>query len=535
MIKPATRALAKDALYQVLDNGVFRILAIAALLPVLIFSVIRVTADEFQLLFGMKSWDLNYMAAMAAPEGSSDPQASVLGFLLDQVFFSFPGTFGVLFCLCAASFFVPKMLEKGAVDVIFHKPISRTRFFLSRYVTGLLFVALLTSVSATGVFLALLLVSGFTDVGVFAVIPAMTYLFGVIYPVTMVVGLLTRSTVAALLLSAVFYLLNGAIQVTWISIEISSQDALSQLSSGSGLEVTIETSGGESTDEDSADFQEDEDEANVWLDAALMTLDIAHFSLPKTTDVSFLTAKFRRATSRSVWSDEDSLLQLGELPEEWSSLLPVGSSAADEGFPLLDSFESTGAMAFAATGPAGESLALYLRPKKIELVTRSNGTTRERRERLRDASKALLQELTSVAGVSQAQEIDFQRVSRVQNPFDTQDTSEDGLTLKIPFLANLIAWSESDSEEPHVRALIFSNGEQFGILIHRSKLEDPLEEGFREVLANLGYANESSAYGKLLSFESGWRTNILTSIGSSLLFVLLVLGFGAWRLNRYDF
>ncbi|MFT5462655.1 MAG: ABC-type transport system involved in multi-copper enzyme maturation permease subunit, partial [Planctomycetota bacterium] len=279
MIKPATRALAKDALYQVLDNGVFRILAIAALLPVLIFSVIRVTADEFQLLFGMKSWDLNYMAAMAAPEGSSDPQASVLGFLLDQVFFSFPGTFGVLFCLCAASFFVPKMLEKGAVDVIFHKPISRTRFFLSRYVTGLLFVALLTSVSATGVFLALLLVSGFTDVGVFAVIPAMTYLFGVIYPVTMVVGLLTRSTVAALLLSAVFYLLNGAIQVTWISIEISSQDALSQLSSGSGLEVTIETSGGESTDEDSADFQEDEDEANVWLDAALMTLDIAHFSL----------------------------------------------------------------------------------------------------------------------------------------------------------------------------------------------------------------------------------------------------------------
>ena len=93
------------------------------------------------------------------------------------------------------------MIEKGAADVLFHKPLGRLTFYLSRYFAGLFFVGLLATLMAVGMYAGFLLVSGYHDPGILLAAPLLTYLFGLIYAVAMWVGVVTRSTVAAMLSS----------------------------------------------------------------------------------------------------------------------------------------------------------------------------------------------------------------------------------------------------------------------------------------------------------------------------------------------
>ena len=546
MIRPSQRALGQDALYQVLDNGVFRILAAIALVPILIFTLVQITPTELRLLFGVWSWPLKDVGRMVAPEGTVDLQAAAIGTLLDVVFFSLAGTFGVLFCLAATAFFVPRMLEKGAADVLFHKPISRLRFYLSRYVAGLLFVFLLALVSATGVFLALTLVSGFSDPGVFAIVPALTYLFGLIFPVTMLVGVLTRSTVPAILLSGLFFMGNGCIHTVWI---VHETDVLAELGNTDSPDEPRDTPTPNPTVEVGADATvkdtntdsvtlELEGESPLWR-RLWLALDVAHFVLPKTSAVPFLTAKLRRAAARPLWADTGSALKLGSLPEGWAPA-ETGSADSRGNGTAIAAFQDLGPAVLEATGPDGAALSLCLRPARTVTKTRRNGTVRERPERYGEAGQALLEALATAPGVEQAREVPFRRTSRLGNQpngpqGDTEPMEEPRLSL--PFFAELYAWSEPDRANgaTHARALVFKNGESIGTLIVYTADQAPVDATFQEIVSKIGYGDPEQAYGRLLRTDAPWRTNIILSIASSILFAALVLGLGAWRLSRIDF
>ena len=211
-MKSATlRALGWDALFQVLDNWVFRILAVLALVPILASFLLGFREDEVVFLFGLRRWDydglLRTFGGMAG--GLEDAQGHVIQAFVQLIFAQLVGTFGVLFCIAATAFFVPRMIEKGAADVLFHKPIGRLALYLSRYCAGLLFVGLLSVVLVVGTYLGILLVSGYNDPGILFGALSLTYLFGLVYSVCMLIGTVTRSTVASILLSVLFFAVNG--------------------------------------------------------------------------------------------------------------------------------------------------------------------------------------------------------------------------------------------------------------------------------------------------------------------------------------
>jgi ABC-type transport system involved in multi-copper enzyme maturation permease subunit len=95
--------------------------------------------------------------------------------------------------------FVPNMLAKGSLDLLVSKPIGRSRLLVYKYVGGLTFVFLLAAFAVAGVWLAVGLRTGLWTPHFLALIPILTFYFAVLYSVSTLAGVLTRSTLFAIL------------------------------------------------------------------------------------------------------------------------------------------------------------------------------------------------------------------------------------------------------------------------------------------------------------------------------------------------
>ncbi|MBX9584251.1 MAG: ABC transporter permease [Gemmataceae bacterium] len=95
--------------------------------------------------------------------------------------------------------FVPNMLAKGSLDLLVSKPIGRSRLLIYKYVGGLTFVFLLAAFTGAGVWLAVGLRTGLWTPHFLALIPILTFYFAVLYSVSTLAGVLTRSTLFAIL------------------------------------------------------------------------------------------------------------------------------------------------------------------------------------------------------------------------------------------------------------------------------------------------------------------------------------------------
>ena len=115
---PLMAALLRDAIYQILDNRVFRILAILVLLPILFTLVVGFREDHISILFGWYTYDYDALMellmsgtpGMVLEEGQFQEVAieAAASLLVNQV----AGLFGIFLAISATAFFVPRMLEK---------------------------------------------------------------------------------------------------------------------------------------------------------------------------------------------------------------------------------------------------------------------------------------------------------------------------------------------------------------------------------------------------------------------------------------
>ncbi|MBL8763851.1 MAG: hypothetical protein JNM07_06240 [Phycisphaerae bacterium] len=103
--------------------------------------------------------------------------------------------------LVSTASIIPDFIQGGAVELTLSKPIGRARLFLTKYLSGLLFVLLQVSLFTLASFLVIGVRGGAWEPGLFWSIPIMTLFFSYLYSVCALLGLLTRSTIAALLLT----------------------------------------------------------------------------------------------------------------------------------------------------------------------------------------------------------------------------------------------------------------------------------------------------------------------------------------------
>ena len=272
----ALRGLFRDALLQVLDNRVFRVLLVLALVPILATVLIGLNDESFSFLFGV--WTVDYPDFLY--QLGDEPRVYLVEIFRAAFVESIVGSVGITICVAATAFYVPVMLEKGSADLVFTKPLSRSVLYLSRYVTGLIFVGALAAFLNLGIYLGLGLRSGMWYPGILWSTLTLVYLFALVHGVTMLIGLLTKSTPAAMILGIMFFMFNGCVHSTWQMVEAYGAP-LDQMTQGALAESEEEA-------------LEDE-KFEALKTAGRKTLNAVHYALPKTTEAPELVVHVQAA------------------------------------------------------------------------------------------------------------------------------------------------------------------------------------------------------------------------------------------------
>lgn len=100
----------------------------------------------------------------------------------------------------------PDLLASGSIDLYLSKPISRLRLFLTKFLTGLLFVGVQVGVFIVGCILVIGIRGGSWEWSLLLAIPIVLAFFTYLYAICTFFGILTRSTITALLLTLVAWL-----------------------------------------------------------------------------------------------------------------------------------------------------------------------------------------------------------------------------------------------------------------------------------------------------------------------------------------
>ncbi len=123
-------------------------------------------------------------------------------FLIEKWLVSGIGIWVLLFVgVVITSGFIPNMLAKGSLDLLVSKPIGRVRLLLYKYIGGLLFVLILTTVTVLGVWFAIGIRSGIWTTNFLATIPITAFYFAVLYAFSTFAAVFTRSTLVAILMT----------------------------------------------------------------------------------------------------------------------------------------------------------------------------------------------------------------------------------------------------------------------------------------------------------------------------------------------
>ena len=488
------KALLLDALYQVLDNKVFRILAGVVLALVLSTFLVGARDDALVLLFGWKEiFYEDIFAFFSMPYPGVEGAGEILVQRVQQILVDgLAGSLGIMFAIAATAFFVPRMLEKGAADTLFSKPVSRFALLLSRYVAGLLFVAILAAVLVGGMHVGFLLNSGYSDPGFLWSILTLIYVFGLLHGFSILVGVLTRSTVASILLTLVFMLFTGCVHRGWQGKEMFLDHSTVERMRQDEEVPPEELSAGEVA-------ARREDDASRWRDLLFFSIDAVHFTLPKTTDAAAIARKMRRDLEHryaELWDPEGGFLIAGP-PRGWERR---------DGPEALDG--------------AGMTWALPDGSATIRLERRgARGTTRLR------TAKALRISLESRPEVSELEE-ERGWVANTQ-------------TSRLNWVA-----SGSAGERLHRAHVFIGGGKLYTLEIEgtRAWREDKDAQGLVQDFVDGFTFNEGvhatdpfSRFENLFGWDSPLAYNIFFSIASSLVFLAAVLAFAWWRLSRIDF
>lgn len=129
------------------------------------------------------------------------PLGLVLFVVEDQIVNGVGAAVLLLIGVIITAFFIPNMIRKGAFDLLTAKPIGRARLLLFKYVGGLTFVFLVIGLTVGGVWLVLGVRSGHWDPRFLLVVPAVTFTFALLYAVSALVAVFTRSPIAAILVT----------------------------------------------------------------------------------------------------------------------------------------------------------------------------------------------------------------------------------------------------------------------------------------------------------------------------------------------
>jgi len=119
-----------------------------------------------------------------------------------------------ILALISTASIIPDFVASGSIELTLSKPIGRMRLFLSKYLTGLLFVALQVIVFTGACFMVIGFRGGSWEWSIWLAVPIVMLFFSYLFAVCALVGLVTRSTIAALLITLLVWFVCWGVNLT---------------------------------------------------------------------------------------------------------------------------------------------------------------------------------------------------------------------------------------------------------------------------------------------------------------------------------
>ncbi len=189
-----TLAMAVDAYRELHARKLFWITLAISLLVAIAFAAVGIDETGPRIFgFGIESALLNTQFISEA----DFYRMLFMGFGL-QIWLTWVAA--ILALISTAGIF-PELITGGSIDLWLSRPISRWRLFATKFALGLTFVVLQVSVFTTASFFVLGFRGGIWEPSLFLAIPLVTLFFSYLFAICTLFGVLTRSTIAAVLLT----------------------------------------------------------------------------------------------------------------------------------------------------------------------------------------------------------------------------------------------------------------------------------------------------------------------------------------------
>jgi ABC-type transport system involved in multi-copper enzyme maturation permease subunit len=126
----------------------------------------------------------------------------------------------VLLGIVVTAYLIPSMLRKGAVDLLLVRPMHRVRLLAYKYASGVIFVFVHVGIMVGAVWLVLGLRSGVWKPGLLLSVPVITFFFAILYAVSALNGVVSRSAVTAIFVTCIVWFglwILGLVYAAWDS------------------------------------------------------------------------------------------------------------------------------------------------------------------------------------------------------------------------------------------------------------------------------------------------------------------------------
>ncbi len=131
-----------------------------------------------------------------------------------------------ILALVSTASIIPDFISSGSIDLVLSKPIGRLRLFLTKYIAGLLFVTLQVGVFTLCSFLVIGIRGGAWELSLFLAIPIVVLFFSYLFSVCALLGMISRSTITALLLTILVWFLAfsvGATETIFLQLRVERE------------------------------------------------------------------------------------------------------------------------------------------------------------------------------------------------------------------------------------------------------------------------------------------------------------------------
>ncbi|MFY7819076.1 MAG: ABC transporter permease [Akkermansiaceae bacterium] len=198
-----------DSLRMLRASKLFWVSLWISLLVALAYASIGFTTSGISIGFGLVDFDFALMR-----KGTRESETFYLLLFTDVIVRFWLGWFSLVLALISTCSIFPQFLQSGSIELALSKPVSRLRLFLLKYLGGLLFVGVQTTLFCLIAFVAIGIRLEEWNASIFWAVPVITFAFSMIYCVGVAIGTLTRSAVFSLLGALLFWAMTLVAQWT---------------------------------------------------------------------------------------------------------------------------------------------------------------------------------------------------------------------------------------------------------------------------------------------------------------------------------